>query len=86
MNITIVTFNPTGDTVEALYIDNELLHYGDEYHNQINTFLKGFIEGLKHCEFNFTLEKIKCYNEELNYNIWELADTPPKNITFVELN
>lgn len=85
MVITIVTFT-NGESVKAIYTDNELLHWGDEYHDQISTFFAGFIDGLKHCEFDFKLEKVTCYNNELNYNICQLANIPPKNITFVNLN
>lgn len=43
----IVRFNPEGDGVTALYMNDKLYTHGDYYHNKIDTWIDGFIDGIK---------------------------------------
>jgi hypothetical protein len=53
MQVTVVKFNPEGDGVTALYIDGKKHTHGDFYHDKIDDWIAGFIEGLKFAEVNF---------------------------------
>lgn len=81
---TIVTFNPGGDYVKALYIDNKLYKYGDPYHDQISTYFEAFIDGIKYTGTKIDVEKMKCTDDEMNEDITEMASTPPKNLDDVK--
>ena len=52
MNITTVTFGPEVDYVVAIYIDNELFKYGDEYHDDIKQWIHAFIAGVLYGDDN----------------------------------
>lgn len=47
MKIKVVKMNPGGDSVTALYVDDRLRVQGDQYHDKISDWIKGFLAGLK---------------------------------------
>lgn len=46
MKIVIVHINPAGDGVTAMYIDGKLRIEGDYYHDKIDHWIDGYLEGL----------------------------------------
>jgi hypothetical protein len=67
-------------SVAGLYINTKLYKYGDYYHNKIDDYIEGFLEGLIYANVNFDFEKITLPNE----NEWvvkcsELGHGPPEN-------
>jgi len=80
---TTVTFNPEGETVEALYIDNKLFKYGDNYHDNISTYLKAFIDGVKYTGTKIDVEEMDCTDDEMNDAI-SVISPPPKNLDDVK--
>jgi hypothetical protein len=46
MLIDIVYFDPDGDGVTAIYVNNQLNFFGGEYHEKISVFVAGFLNGL----------------------------------------
>ena len=82
---TIVTFNPNGDYVQALYINGILYRDGDEYHSHISTWIKAFIGGCEYSGMDLKVERIDCNNEELNESICELANPAPKELDYNKL-
>ena len=82
MSITWVDFSGGGDGVYAIYIDNKLHKYGDDYHNQIQDWYIGFKDGLEYGNVSFTENKIKLPSDnEWIERVSELADSPPDNIS-----
>ncbi len=81
LTITTVDFTGGGDGVYALYIDGKLHKYGDYYHDKIEEWTIGFIDGIKFTGTTFTYNKVKCVNDDLIYKISDLADTPPTNLS-----
>lgn len=63
MKITIVKINPEGDGVTAMYINGEQFTSGDYYHNKIDTWIQGFLEGLDYATAEYTLEKLYVTDE-----------------------
>lgn len=39
--------NGGSDGFHALYIDGKLIVYGDDYHNKIQDYIRGFIDGIE---------------------------------------
>ena len=56
IEIDIVSINPEGDGVTALYIDGDLHTHGNEYHDKIDVWISGFLDGLKYAEVDFLKE------------------------------
>lgn len=48
MRLCRVSFAYESDGVTALYIDGKLHTHGDYYHDKIDDWINGFIEGLKY--------------------------------------
>lgn len=69
MLIQRVKIAPQIDGIEALYIDGKLETQGDEYHDDINAYLNGFIACIKKIEFPHSYEEyeLPMEEEELNY-------------------
>lgn len=77
MKFTIVTFDPLGDAIpKALYIDGELYKYGDYYHDKIDEWIDGFIEGVKYTKAEIDIEEVECNNDSYNEEIAEMGDSP----------
>jgi hypothetical protein len=86
MNVDIVYFNTSGDGVTAMYIDGKLHTYGDYYHNKIDFWVMGFLDGLIYSKKQFikTIHEIEYEdNDELVEQIVELGMIPPKLLTAV---
>ncbi len=81
--ISIVDFTGGSDGVTALYINDKLYKYGDDYHDKIRIWIPAFIEGLKMVvdPINIITKKIKVLNEEIIADISEYANIPPKELT-----
>ena len=47
MNIVWVIIGPCVDSVEGLYIDGQCVNSGDDYHDKISVWIRGFIAGLR---------------------------------------
>ncbi len=81
IKLTIVDLTGNGDGIHALYINGKLHHYGDYYHDKIEIWIKGFIDGLKYINPNIVEEKLKIdNNNEWVYKTSKLADSPPDNL------
>lgn len=72
--ITYVDFRGGGDGVEALYINNELYKFDDEY---FWVWLDGFLDALDHFNIQYKLIRILVENEELITSVSEDGGTPP---------
>jgi len=44
--VTIVNFDYDAENQLAIYIGNDLFKYGDQYHDAINPWTRGFVNGL----------------------------------------
>jgi hypothetical protein len=78
MIIDIVYINPEGDGVTAVYIDGDLHTYGDYYHDKIDDWVRGFIDGLRYASVRFTKRGWElCGDRPLAKAICEDADVPP---------
>lgn len=86
MNITIVEFAPETDSVIASYIDGTLYEWGDCYHDKIDKWLDGFINGLKHAQCDFILERLVLSDEHpMVEEIVNLGYAPPVRLTALPL-
>jgi hypothetical protein len=47
MELQIVHFDPFGDGITALYKEGKLETWGDFYHDKIDDYIRGYIEGVK---------------------------------------
>lgn len=56
MKIVVVSFNPEGDGVTAMYVDGRRYTYGDYYHNKIDDWIKGFVGALEYLATQMTVE------------------------------
>lgn len=77
---TIVHF-PDGEGAHAIYVDDVLEKYGDYYHNKIEEYIEGFLDGAKWSGIIFERTEITCNDSELNYKICDLAESPPKYLS-----
>ena len=81
-----VEFSNDSESVYALYIDGILEFYGDEYHNDINSKIDGFIDGLKWVKENYLYPLL--VEVELTYHVKNAdllldvcdGDDPPKKL------
>ena len=76
LNIIKVDFD-SGEYVSALYIDGELWHYGDYYHDKIDDWIKGFLNGLKFAKISFQLSD-KVVTGDLAQSVVDNGNIPPK--------
>ena len=74
---TVVKFE-SGESVTALYIDDNLFKYGDYYHNKIDNWINGFIDGVRWSGVNIEEREYYCDDPELNETICEYGGSPPK--------
>ena len=79
---TIVNF-PQGEGVHAIYIDGVLEKYGDYYHDKIQNWIQGFLDGTRWAGIEFEERKITCKDPELNEKICELGGIPPKHVSSI---
>lgn len=83
INMTKVDFTGGDDGAIALYINGELYFYGDEYHDKISVKIKSFIEGVKWSGVDIEYYDYYCEDEDINYKVSEMADTPPKKLSSI---
>lgn len=76
INLTEVTFNPGGDSIIALYVNDKLLCYGDYYHDKMSDYLRGFYNALSWTQTEYKLEYISIPEEECR-DILDGDDPPP---------
>lgn len=76
MKIDIVKFNPEGDGVTAVYIDGKLHTHGDYYHDKIDNWVEGFIDGLKFAEVSFDEDGHDIPGDKCKL-IHEMGHSPP---------
>lgn len=79
MKFTILTVNPYGDGYTHLYLDNNLICQGDYYHNKIEDYIRGYIDGYKHTHDvaeAFEITKLEVEVEYINFDKddWEYED------------
>lgn len=95
LTLTWVRFDPDGDGVDALYINDKLHMYGDYYHNKQFEFQTGFVDGIKYAvssgwkaeiveekyyyRINFDDDK---YEKSIPYKVAYNGDSPPKKLNF----
>jgi len=65
-----------GDGITALYIDGKLYAYGDYYHDKIDDFIRGFVDGLSYAKIEFDYKLIQLEHD----NKW-VEDVSRKGIT-----
>jgi len=82
--ITKVDFTGGGDGVYAIYIDGSLHKYGDYYHDKIEDWIQGFIDGVKWSGVNIVFNSVKCSDSEMISDISEMANVPPKYLSDVK--
>jgi hypothetical protein len=75
---TVVRF-PEGEGVTAIYIDDVLLKYGDYYHDKIDDWIKGFLEGVRWSGINLEERKYTCKDPELNDDVCD-GGIPPNSL------
>lgn len=85
MKVTIVDFTGEGDGFYALYIDDKLHRYGDNYHDKIQCWIKAFIEGLKYAGIEVSQSDVKIWDEEMIENISGSGEVPPKNLKEIKI-
>lgn len=66
---TILTVNPHGDGYTHFYFNSQLIVQGDYYHDKIEDYFKGFIDGYK-----YTLNDVKVINIGYEKDEWEYED------------
>lgn len=81
MKITILTIDTVCDPVKAIYIDDILYKYGDEYHNKISDFIKGFVDGLNISKIQYTINSIDCDDDKWINECCEIGNPPPTNLS-----
>jgi|GEM_PF-3251863 len=91
--ITVVKIHPEGDGVVGLYIDGELYYNGDEYHDNIRTWVLGFLDGLDYAKMYYKSSTLyvteeTCPDEmemaKLVFNIPDrLSKYPEGKLTFI---
>lgn len=78
MKIDIVKINPEGDGVTALYINDALWTYGDYYHDKIDDWIQGFLEGLDYATAEYNLHKWEISGDsQIGIDIYEGGSAPP---------
>ena len=80
IEVTIVDFSMGSDGVTALYINSDLHKYGDEYHNDIGSWIRGFIDGLKWSGINVVEEIIRSKSEYWCQQTSEYGCPPPNQL------
>lgn len=80
---TIVHF-PEGEGVHAIYVNGKLEKYGDYYHDKIQDWIKGFLDGARWAGINFEETKVTCNDPELNDGICDNGDSPPKYLSDIK--
>lgn len=75
-----VDFTGGGDGVQALYINDELYFYGDEYHDSIMVKINSFVEGAKWSGKNIKFSKLVVKDDDLIVRVSDDAEVPPKNL------
>lgn len=78
--ITIVDFSGGGDGITALYVNGNLESYGDYYHNKIDEWIDGFVEGVKFTGAYVEVESETCEDDDTIERISSNGETPPKSI------
>lgn len=78
MKIQIVKFNPEGDDVTAMYINDALWTYGDYYHDKIDNWIQGFLEGLDYATAEYKLERWEIPGDtDISRDVCEWGACPP---------
>lgn len=84
MKLDIVHFDAYGDGVIAIYINDKLYTYGDEYHDRMSNWITGFLDGLKYAEVDFVENRLEvCYakhNTRFLKKIVEQGQSPPDDL------
>jgi len=87
LTIDIVKFNPEGDGVTAIYIYGVLFTYGDYYHDKIDDWVQGFIDGLEYAMASFNVVNWALPGDtKMSRDICELGATPPERFRQIRSN
>jgi hypothetical protein len=78
---TVVTFE-SGESVSAIYVDDVLLKYGDYYHDKINDWIKGFLEGVRWSGINLEESKFTCGDDKISEDVCD-GGIPPQSLSDV---
>ncbi len=81
VKMTKVDFTGGDDGGIALYINDILVKDGDYYHDKIDTYIKGFVDGARWCGLNVIFETVYCTNEEWIEEVSQLGNPAPKNLS-----
>ena len=86
LKLTYVEFylDDDSDYVLALYVNGELLTYGDQDHDGIVELMRGVEIGLKYYS-KIDVKREKCNNEEYCEKICNSVVTPPKTLDELEV-
>ena len=91
LDVCVVDFKGGGDGIEAIYINGELHHYGDYYHDKISDWIKGFIEGLKYTVtsmgvtgISLNISEKECSDKDMIESTSEGGSEPPKLLSDVK--
>ena len=75
-----VYFSDGSDPVYGLYINGDLHKYGDNYHDDMDTWIKGFCDGLKWAGINLDYKILYCNDPHWVYQLVEMGGTPPNQL------
>ena len=79
MEIDVVHINPEGDGVTALYVDGALYKYGDYYHDKIDFWVEGFIDGVCQVKRVFQVKYWELPGvSKLSKKVCEVGHSPPE--------
>jgi hypothetical protein len=94
MKFTILQIDLNGDGYTHLYYSNMLVVEGDEYHNKIATYIRGYIDGYKRCSavndigedfpLQITVEEIGFEKDDWIYENFSAEDYLDKTIRRLE--
>ena len=77
MQIDIVSFCDGGEEVTALYVDGNLYVYGDYYHDKIDSWIEGFLGGLRHAGTSVREKGWNVSSSGFVIDVCENGNTPP---------
>lgn len=88
MEVVTVDFRGGGDGVLALYVGGNLYKYGDEYHDKIEDYIRGFVDGLKFIlGIAMTYEKITLHQyHPLIDKVCSEGYSPPEKLIDIDVD
>jgi hypothetical protein len=78
MNATHVIFDPSGENVEALYLNGALHMHGDYYHDKINVAITNFLDGMGFTGMVINKQVVHVPFQH-SHPVTEGGEEPPKN-------